>query len=144
MTKPGFSSSRHLQLHGIEPTLQRIAVLDDLYEHRTHATADEIFERVAAKYPTISRRTIYNALNLFVEKGAVAAINIDETHVRYDFDVRFHGHFRCRECGRIFDFVMHRPHGAERFGSIDSAQYYVYGLCRDCAEKNQSTNQPIN
>ena len=33
----------YLQAHGIKPSLQRMAVMTYLIEHRTHPTADEIY-----------------------------------------------------------------------------------------------------
>lgn len=129
------NAETYLADHGIAPTLQRIAVIDDLYRHRTHATADEILARLCRQYPKFTQRTVYNALNLFVEKGLVSALNIDGVSTRYDFDTRFHGHFRCTRCGRIFDFALRRPEGVP-CGHVESAQYYAYGVCDECAEKN--------
>ncbi len=126
----------YLTAYGIVPTLQRIAVVDDLYRHRTHATADEILERLCQKYPKFTQRTVYNALNLFVEKGLIAALNVDGASTHYDFDAQFHGHFCCTQCGRIFDFKMRQPRAAARAcGRVESAQYYAYGLCNACTEK---------
>lgn len=134
--KPTFTNAEtYLADHGIAPTLQRIAVIDDLYSHRTHATADEILERLCSRYPKFTQRTVYNALNLFVEKGLVSELNIDGVSARYDFDTRFHGHFRCTHCGRIFDFAMCRlAANSVPCGRVESAQYYAYGVCRTCSD----------
>ena len=139
MNQKFVNAEKYLAAYGIAPTLQRIAVIDDLYHHRTHATVDEILGRLSQKYPKFTQRTVYNALNLFVEKGLISELNIDGVSAHYDFDVQFHGHFRCTHCGRIFDFKMRQPRAAaQSCGRVESAQYYAYGICSDCIKKEKN------
>ena len=58
-----------LRTQGIQPTPQRIAVAEYVLQTKTHPSADEVWEEVQRTCPTISRGTVYNTLNLFVEKG---------------------------------------------------------------------------
>ena len=51
-----------LQAHGVRPTPQRLAVYEYLLTHRTHPSADAIYEAISPVYPTFSRTTIYNSL----------------------------------------------------------------------------------
>ena len=43
---------------GIRPTTQRLAVYDYLYRHRTHPSADTVYEALVKKHPTFSKTTV--------------------------------------------------------------------------------------
>lgn len=124
-----------LREHGIRPSVQRIAVYDYLWNHRTHPTAEEIFAALAPSIATLSRTTIYNTLRLFTEKGAAQMITIEEKEMRFDVMTDVHGHFKCSVCGEIEDFELdgdfvrkHLPKGAQ----ADAFQIYVHGTCAKC------------
>lgn len=82
-----------LRQYGIRPSVQRVAVMDYLLAHRTHPTAEEIYEALAPQIPTLSKTTVYNTLSLLVERGAAAYIAIDPRRARFDGDTSVHGHF---------------------------------------------------
>lgn len=135
--KPMNSSTetgKYLHAHGIRPSMQRLAVMDYLLTHRTHPTAEEIYQALVTDMPTLSRTTVYNTLELLVERGAVAHITIDPRFSRYDGDISLHGHFLCDRCGALYDV----PLGPlpERFypkgHRMVSAQLYYRGICKHC------------
>ena len=43
---------KRLQNHNIKPSVQRIAIMTYLMEHRTHPTVDEIYTALAPSIPT--------------------------------------------------------------------------------------------
>lgn len=51
-----------LQGHNIKPSVQRIAIMKYLMEHRTHPTVDEIYTALSPTIPTLSKTTVYNTL----------------------------------------------------------------------------------
>ena len=69
----------YLLKYDIKPSMQRIAIMDYLMEHRVHPTADEIYNALYPTMPTLSKTTIYNTMKLFSEQGAVKALVIDST-----------------------------------------------------------------
>jgi len=75
-----------------------------LLENPCHPTAEMIYAGLNAAFPTLSRSTIYQALELFCEKGAAQKIIIGDGEMRFDANVVRHGHFRCVKCGVITDF----------------------------------------
>ena len=85
----------YLQAHGIKPSLQRMAVMTYLIEHRTHPTADEIYTALHPSIPTLSKTTVYNTLKLLTEKGAALQLTIDERNCCFDADTSPHAHFLC-------------------------------------------------
>ena len=77
----------YLAKYGIKPSVQRIAIMEYLMEHRTHPSTDEIHSVLIKWMPTLSKTTVYNTLKLFTEQGALMALGIDDRNIRYDIDV---------------------------------------------------------
>ena len=87
----------------IQPTAQRIAVAAVLLGSDRHPSADEVFEAVNEEIAMVSRATIYNTLNLFVERGLCRALTLQEGHVVYDPNMSPHHHLVDEASGRIYD-----------------------------------------
>lgn len=66
-----------------------------------HPSADIVWNRVKARVPYISRATVYNTLNLFVEKGLLRALTLAEDSVVFDPNVERHHHLVDEESGAI-------------------------------------------
>jgi Fe2+ or Zn2+ uptake regulation protein len=92
-----------LRDHRIQPTPQRIAVAGFILGSVAHPSADQVFEQVLPKCPTLSRATVYNTLNLMVEKGLVRPQILKEGTVVFDANVAAHHHFIDEETGEVFD-----------------------------------------
>lgn len=92
-----------LRGRGIQPTAQRLAVARFVLSTRAHPTADEVWERVRQRSPTLSRATVYNTLNLFVDKGLLRMQAVREGAVVFDPLVTRHHHFIDDETGEIHD-----------------------------------------
>ena len=72
--------------HGIKPSAQRIAVAGYLAKHLTHPTVDEIYCDLLHDYPTLSRTTVYNTVNLLAQNGCISTLDVDSLGTRYDFN----------------------------------------------------------
>ena len=92
-----------LRTHGIQPTAQRLAVARFVLDADSHPTADEVWERVRQRSPTLSRATVYNTLNLFVEKGLLRTQAVLEGALVFDPRIARHHHFIDEETGEIHD-----------------------------------------
>lgn len=131
-----------LQAHGIKPSLQRMAVMTYLIEHRTHPTADEIYTALHPSIPTLSKTTVYNTLKLLTEKGAALQLTIDERNCCFDADTSPHAHFLCTRCGRVYDMKLNQAElikcacVPDKFQTED-AQLYLRGCCPKCAVQNK-------
>ncbi len=90
----------------IRPSYQRIKVFEYLYINKGHPNAEEIYKELSKEIPTLSKSTIYNTLNSFLEAGMVKMINIEENETRYDIMIETHGHFKCSECNNITNFEI--------------------------------------
>jgi len=116
-------------------TPQRVAVYDYLIHHPMHPTADTIYEAVLKKYPSFSKTTVYNSLSALVAAELVRSINIEAKEQRFDATAADHGHFRCSECGEIFDFHIDDTLGASLAPdgyAPSTTDVYINGLCPDC------------
>ncbi|MDW7739148.1 MAG: Fur family transcriptional regulator [Bacillota bacterium] len=98
--------SNTLKDKNIRPSIQRIKIFEYLIKNSCHPTVDQIFKDLQSEIPTISKTTIYNTLNLFLEAGLVQVLTIEENETRYDIITETHGHFKCEECGSIFNFSI--------------------------------------
>ena len=88
---------------GIQPTPQRIAVVECVLKNTSHPTADDVLIAARRKCPTVSRATVYNTLNLLVEKGLIGMQTIREGAVVFDPNVNKHHHFIDDDTGAIYD-----------------------------------------
>jgi Fur family peroxide stress response transcriptional regulator len=128
-------SHQYLQKFAIKPSVQRSAVMDFLLKNRIHPTIEEIYLSLSPYMPTLSKTTVYNTLDLFVQKGAVRALAIDEKNARYDVDISAHAHFICRECGSVHDIFNLQPEMYEIPDSkftIDAVEISYSGKCNGC------------
>jgi Fe2+ or Zn2+ uptake regulation protein len=116
-----------LRAHGISPTSQRVAVAEYLLDTDEHPSADQVWDRVKGRIPVISRATVYNTLNLFVEKGLVRSYTLTEGAQVFDPKTQPHHHFIDEETGRIHDVPWDalRVEGLEGLPDLDVADYQV-------------------
>ncbi len=127
--------AEYLQEHHIKPSYPRVRILDYILTKKNHPTVDMIYGELSKEIPTLSRTTVYNTVNLFYQNGLVQKHGIDELETRYDADISLHAHFRCDDCGQIFDLPVEgdlpKIKGLENF-KVREIQYYVKGLCNQC------------
>jgi Fur family ferric uptake transcriptional regulator/Fur family peroxide stress response transcriptional regulator len=129
-------SHQHLRKYSIKPSVQRTAVMEYLMNNRTHPTIDEIYLALSPVMPTLSKTTVYNTLDLFVERGVVRELLIDEKNARYDVDISAHAHFFCKSCGKVYDIFNLKP-GIFQLPQntpfkIDAVEISYSGLCEQC------------
>ena len=127
--------------YSIKPSMQRIAIMEYLMEHRTHPSADEIYTALSPSMPTLSKTTVYNTLKLFSEQGAALMLTIDDRNANFDADTSQHAHFLCKECGKIYDLAFPREVREVEETQIDGHEvkeihYYYKGICKNCLRKD--------
>ena len=124
----------YLEKHGIKPSVQRLSIYNYLYKNRNHPTVDTIYMALAPEIDTLSKTTVYNTLKLFVAKGVAIVVTIEDNEVRYDADTSVHGHFKCKNCGDLFDFAVvneMQSKGLEGF-LVDEYHLNLKGYCKVC------------
>jgi Fur family transcriptional regulator, peroxide stress response regulator len=92
--------------HELRCTRQREQIYIALTETRSHPTAEELFQMVAAdsREPTLSLATVYNALEAFTECGLVRRIPCPTGSgaCHYDADTSEHVHLAMQD-GQLVD-----------------------------------------
>jgi Fur family transcriptional regulator, iron response regulator len=117
---PRFSSAQALREHGIQPSAQRVAVADYVLRTDEHPSAEQVFSRVKRTFPMLSRATVYNTLNLLVEKRLLRELVLAEGRVVFDPKTDAHHHFIDEGTGRIHDI----PWQAVKVTKIDRLEGY--------------------
>src|SRR5262245_53232270 len=82
-----------LRAHGINPTHQRIEIAYALFSRGEHLSADRVLAIVNDRHSASSKATVYNTLNLFVERKLIREVIVDPNKVFYDPNTDPHHHF---------------------------------------------------
>jgi len=133
-----------LRSHGLSVTAQRLTVLQTITDY-PHITADQAAEVARKKLGAISRQSVYDTLNTFVEKGIARRIQpIDSPALFEDRVGDNHHHLVCRSCGVVVDVdcaVGLRPcleASDDNNFIIDEADVTYWGECPKCQQATHS------
>ncbi len=126
-------------------TKQREAILRVLRNTRSHPTADWIYEEVKKEIPNVSKGTVYRNLQVLQDDGEVSELNLNGTLSRFEAKQESHYHFRCEQCGRVFD--LDEPVNdeldekvAKRTGfKVSHHQTEFRGICKDCQQLSEKS-----
>lgn len=139
-----------LRAHGVRLTAQRALILEDLYHHPGHCTADAIFGRVSQNLPGLNRATVYRTLEFLRDAGVLTASSGPEGINRYELlhgAAQQHHHLHCRGCGAEL------PLEAEPIDALKAAiarcygfraeldHLYINGLCAACAAHTKESKR---
>jgi Fur family transcriptional regulator, iron response regulator len=92
-----------LRGRGINPTHQRIEIAHAIFSRGEHLSADQILALVNDRASETSKATVYNTLNLFLEKKLVREVIVDPSKVFYDPNTDPHHHFYNIDTGELTD-----------------------------------------
>ena len=128
-----------LREQGSRLTPQRMAVLQVLATSDNHPSAEQIYQRVRADFPMISRATIYKTMTLLKEMAEALELDFGDSGSRYDGNRPDpHPHVICVECQNIFDldlegidWLVGQVRGASGFRVV-SHRLDFYGVCPQC------------
>lgn len=127
-----------LKKNNLKVTPQRLEIMRYLDEHRTHPDADRIYSDLKKDNPSLSRTTVYNALDTLGKANILHTLTISESERRYDFNRGHHHHFLCRVCNNIIDIDVECPFLEKMLvgeHKVEQVHGYFKGVCRDCLKK---------
>ncbi|MBS5151008.1 MAG: transcriptional repressor [Butyricicoccus pullicaecorum] len=118
-------------------TKQRQLIIRAVRESNRHPTADEIFQTIRCKLPSISLATVYRNLNLLAERGEIRKLSMPAMPDRFDWKLEPHDHLMCNSCNQVFDFYLSTDLKSQISQSCGDAQIdgYVlvaHGICPHC------------
>lgn len=134
-------AATRLRAHDLNLTVQRQLVYAHLLARTDHPNAEMIYRALKTEHEHLSKMTVYNVLSALVDHRLVERIHIENDEMRYDAEMAFHAHFRCRKCEKIFNVYPKTAH-LQSYLTIPSGfrledeQVVYYGLCDACAEKD--------
>ena len=122
-------------------TPQRLAVLRILAASEDHPSAEQIFEKVRAEFPTTSLGTIYKTIVLLKGLNEVLELGFPDGRNRYDGIKPFpHPHVICTKCGKIMDPELMGLDELEEEVSkktgfiIQNHRLDFFGVCKECQD----------
>lgn len=127
---------------GLKVTSQRLLILDIVRGGPSHFTAQDIFEAVSSRNPSIGFATVYRFLRTLSEQQFVTEVRMGGMPARYEWAAkRHHDHLTCATCGKIVEFENSeierlQEKVAREFGfTLTSHLLELYGTCPDCRRK---------
>ena len=132
----------YLEVNNHRKTPERYTILKAIYKTEGHFTLDELSERLIKDYNfRVSRATLYNTLNLFMELRLVIRHRFQGT-TKYEacYDNNSHSHQMCTVCGKVTE--VKSPEITEAVEQLhlkrfrkDGFTLYIYGICSTCQAK---------
>lgn len=136
--------TQELRQAGLRMTPQRLMVMDVVFHHEGHITAEDIHAKVQAHYPYVDLSTVYRTLQVLKEQGLVAELRVPDGPTQYESLLDgLHHHAICRRCGAMLEL---QPEILEpicrqllsQYGfHAELAHTAILGLCERCAEGHQ-------
>ncbi|MBR1502510.1 MAG: transcriptional repressor [Prevotella sp.] len=131
-----------LEMNNHRKTPERYTILRAIYGINGHFTLEELNDKLMNElnFP-VSRATLYNTLNLFLELRLVIRHRFQGT-TKYEacYDNNSHSHQICTMCGKVTEvkspeiiMAVDNMH-LKRFRK-DGFALYVYGVCSTCQAK---------
>ena len=129
----------YLEANNHRKTPERYAILRAVYNIDKHFTLDELGEKLAAEYKfPVSRATLYNTMNLFMELRLIIRHRFQGT-TKYEvcYADESHCHQICTVCGKVTE--VKAPEIAQAIDQMhlkrfrkDGFSLYIYGICSVC------------
>ena len=122
----------------IRNTVQRQIIQEALKKNNTHPTVKEICIEIYKDHPTISKATVYRNLSKLAENSKIRKLLLPEEPERYDDRIEQHYHFKCKNCGSIFDVDIEYLAGINaavqgKYGvQVDDHDVVFSGVCQKC------------
>jgi len=131
-----------LEMNNHRKTPERYTILRAIYGIEGHFTLEELNDKLANElnFP-VSRATLYNTLNLFLELRLVIRHRFQGT-TKYEacYDNDSHCHQICTMCGKVTEvkspaIIMAVDNMQLKRFRKDGFTLYVYGVCSNCQAK---------
>lgn len=122
----------------------QLFILELLQGEHAHYSAQEIFNHIKPRLPSVNPSTVYRALDRMVQNGEVSISDMGTGTMVYDLvGAKPHHHLVCQECKRVLTLEM--EYVQPFFDRIESDFQYqlttnhliLFGICPACLkEKN--------
>lgn len=124
-------------------TPQRRAILSVVSAASSPLTAEQVYGAVTEAFPHLALTTVYRGLDAYVDAGLVRRSIYDDGVARYEIAAE-HRHFlTCARCKKsvplsVCPFEQLEEQLVRETGfQISGHKMEFFGLCPDCAERNE-------
>ena len=141
-----------LQGLGLRVTPQRLLILEAVHASDGHVTAEQIHQRIAAKYPYINITTVYRNLDALVGAGLITETSLGDKSLYYELAPGGrHHHLVCERCGEVRELsdtlvAPLRQAISQQYDFVARVEHLaVFGLCHACrsaAEPGAAVRSP--
>lgn len=124
-----------LEKKGIQPSYQRLKILEYLMQNDVHPTAEVLYRHLLEQIPVLSKTTVYNLLRKLQQAGVVRELRLGEVEIRYDMIMHPHCHFRCRKCKNLYNVEKEISLFKDKEidgHTIETISVYLEGICKIC------------
>ena len=127
---------------GYRLTHQRLEIFRELAKDSRHPSAEDIYRRIARRFPTLSLDTVYRTISTLEQIGVIKRVQVLDNRGRFDANVAVHHHLVCKRCQRVEDFYwpsfdqLNVPKPLAAWGNLESKHVELRGFCRRCAGKS--------
>lgn len=141
--------ANYIKEKGLRKTPERFAILEKIAEYKGHFTVDDLSAYMHKKNFPVSRSTLYNAIELFLDCNLIERHTFDSNVAYYErkFNKEPHNHQICTVCGKITkhrnrDLTRQIKHVGFRGFKVESYQLNLYGVCKKC-QRDALKNEQI-
>jgi Fur family ferric uptake transcriptional regulator len=136
-----------LREQGLRATTQRLLILETLRDSAGHITAEQIYQRVVDRLPSLSIVSVYRTLEFFADRGIATRTNFGDRAVQWEwFGGSEHHHLLCRACGHRQEisgtlFAEAAAHLQRDYGFRAELRHLaLWGTCADCQAAQQENS----
>ncbi|GAC1432426.1 MAG: hypothetical protein NVSMB65_06050 [Chloroflexota bacterium] len=128
-----------LHEHGLRVTTQRLLILETLRDAVGHPTAEEIYQQVVGRLPSLSIVSVYRTLEYFGAQGIVTRTSLGGRAAQWEWHAGpEHHHLICHSCGHRQEVsgaffadaaaLLQREYGFH----VELRHMALWGTCKAC------------
>jgi len=140
--------TQELRQAGLRMTPQRLMIMDAVFHHDGHITAEDVHAKVQAEYPYVDLSTVYRTLQVLREQGLVVELQVPAGATQYEAVLDdCHHHAICQRCGKMLELKPDaldpiRKQLLERHGfRAELTHMAIFGLCQACAQADEEIKE---
>jgi Fur family transcriptional regulator, ferric uptake regulator len=138
----------YLEKKEFRKTPERYAILKEIYQHKDHFDAEELYIHMKEQNYRVSRATVYNTLELLLACDLIKKHQFTGSSAIYEksFGFRQHDHMICTDCGEVLEFCDPRIQQIKAMMGeilefeVTTHSLNLYGKCKqqNCVRKGQN------
>ena len=138
--------SAYLEQKGQRKTIERYAILEEIYSRTDHFEAEQLYTDLINKPINVSRATVYNTLELLVSCDLVKKHQFGKNQAQYErsYGYKQHDHIICVDCKKVVEFCDPRIQQIKSMMGellnfkITHHSLYCYGVCGTCQVRRET------